>query len=77
MNKLEMLQKIEVLGEEMGYYGNLSEECLEHELEVNNDKFFVGANICGYYADQDGGEVDDDFYDCVVELLEELVEENV
>jgi len=71
-NYEKLLERIDTLGEEMRYYGNLSVDMLKHELKVNSDVFFAGANICGYYSDQDGGEVDDDFYGCIVEELREF-----
>lgn len=65
-----LLEQIENRAEELGYYGNLTIEMLEHELKTYPDTGFCAAMICGYYSDQDGGEVGDDFYDCVIEEVE-------
>lgn len=68
-----LLEKIENRAEDLGYYGDLTIEMLEHELKTYPDLTFAAAMICGYYSDQDGGEVCDDFYDCVIEELVEAL----
>lgn len=69
MNKLNFLQTIETLAEELGFYGYISEEALEHELTVNGDKIFVASNICAYFSDQDGGEASDELFEAILEEL--------
>ena len=69
MNKLEFLQTIETRAEELGFYGCISDEALDHELSVNKDKIFLASNICSYFSDQDGGEASDELFDAILEEL--------
>mgnify|MGYP001038937863 CR=1 FL=1 len=71
---LKLLQQLETLGEELGYYSNLMPSTLEHELNSQHDSIFCAAMICGYYSDQDGGEASDELYESIIEAVEEFKE---
>ena len=71
--KIQLLEQIENLANDLGCYGNLTIEMLEHELKTYKDVGFAAAMVCGYYSDQDGGEVSDEFYEGVIEAIEENI----
>ena len=72
MNYIKLLEQIEYIAEDLRYYGELTIDALEHEIKTYKDVVFSGAMICGYYSDQDGGEVSDEFYEQVMEAIKEI-----
>jgi len=72
MNYIKLLEQIEYIAEELRFYGELTIDALEHEINTQKDIIFSAAMICGYYSDQDGGEVSDEFYEQVMEAIEEI-----
>ena len=65
MNIIKLLEQIEYIAEDLRFYGELTIDALEHELTTYKDTGFAAAMVCGYYSDQDGGEVSDEFYEQV------------
>lgn len=67
---LHLLEQIENLADDMGYYGSLTIEMLDFQMRSHSDAGFAAAMVCGYYSDLDGGEVSDEFYERVIEAIE-------
>jgi hypothetical protein len=70
-NIIILLEQIENIAEENNYSGYLTIEMLEHELATHKNIIVAAEMICAYYSDQDGGEVSDEFYDQVLESIDE------
>ena len=73
MENFKILWRIQNIADQMNYYGYLNMDRLKMFKENFNGH---GANdhiaelICAEFSDQDGNEVNDAFFEAVLELLE-------